>query len=194
MTQIGGSLWLPVHKLTSDFYEMLSRGSLYPYFNNTPLAEYNPELYKQASLVRDSYEHGRGKLSLLPDAASVEAVQRDEQSNRHAVTMNFEALSRDFGQQLTLSRSQIRLITKPSGGDVLVIHPDAWTQETQNDGRKRFRFDDITHYITSVPGREAATATIEFPVPVGREARFIQVRGTRYALPQATPVAHRKQF
>lgn len=188
VTRIGGQLWLPVHQITSGFYEYLSVGSLYPYFNNTPLAHYNPELYKQASLVRDSYQFGKGKLSLLPSAATVERVQRDERSNRHAVTVDFKALSRDFGQQLTLSRSQVRLITHPVGGRPRIIHPDAWTQEVQERGQQRFRFDDVTHYITSIPGREAATVTIEFPVPAGSTARFIQIRGTRYALPQAAPV------
>lgn len=184
----GGALWLPAHQWTIDFYEYVSLGSLYPTFNNTPLAHYNPELYKQASLVRDSYNFGQAKLSLIPDAAEVISVQRDEQNNRHAVEIEFKALARDFGDQLTLSSSQIRLITRPAGGSVRVIHPDEWVQETQEGGNQRFRFDDVSHYITSIPGRESTRVTIEFPVPSGMTARFIQVRGTRFALPQATPV------
>lgn len=186
--RIGGTLWIPVHQCTAGFYEYLSLGSLYPTFNNTPLAHYNPDLYRQASLVRDSYEWGQAKLSLLPDAAEVLGVQRDEQSNRHAVEIDFKAMSRDFGEQLTLSRSQIRLITHPVNGSVQIIHPDEWIQDTQDASRQRFRFDDLSHYITSIPGRESATVSIEFPVPAGHTARFIQIRGTRYQLPQATPV------
>jgi hypothetical protein len=126
VTQTGQGLWLPVHRITSGFYEYLSLGSLYPHFNNTPLAHYNPELYKQASLVRDSFERGKGKLSLLPSAATVHRLQRDEQNNRYAVEVEFKALSRDFGQQLTLSSSQIRLITHPLGGSPRIVHPEAW--------------------------------------------------------------------
>lgn len=185
VTQIGPTLWLPVHRMTSSFYEYLSLGSLYPYFNNTPLAHYNPEIYKQASLVRDSYQAGRGKLSLLPRAVTVHRVQRDEQANRYAVEVEFLAESRDFGQQLTLSSSQIRLITHPVNGSPRAVHPDAWTQEVQDGGRRRYRFDDVSHYITSIPGRETARVVIEFQVPHGYTPRFIQIRGTRFGLPQA---------
>ena len=69
VTRIGGAVWVPVHKWTNDFYNTLSAGSLYPTFNRTPLIHYNPELYKQASLVRDSFEQGRASCRccrLLP--------------------------------------------------------------------------------------------------------------------------------
>lgn len=188
VTRTGPGLWLPVHEITTKFYEFLSVGSLYPHFNNTPLAHYNPELYKQASLVRDSFDQGKGKLSLLPSAATVHQLRHDEQNNRYAVEIEFKARARDFGHQLTLSSSQIRLITWPVNGTPQIIHPDAWTQDTQNQGRRRFRFDDATHYITTIPGRESGKFVIEFAVPSGHVPRFIQVRGTRFALPEAQPV------
>lgn len=182
---VGGALWMPVHKWTSGFYEYLSDGALYPTFNDTPLIQYNPDLYRQSALVRDSYDSGSGKLSLLPEAASVGDVRVDEGSNRHAVEVNFEALARDFGEQLTLSSSQIRLIcSQRGGGKPTVVHPDAWHQETDDAPMQRFLFDNLTHYITSIPGRESARVIIEFPVPQGETGRFIQIRGTRYELPR----------
>ncbi|HRP63159.1 MAG TPA: hypothetical protein PK400_07700 [Phycisphaerales bacterium] len=192
--RIGPAFWLPIHQWTNEFYNWLSVGSLYPTFNNTPLQHYNPDVYKQASLLRDSFDSGKGKFSLKPDGASIREVlvaPVNERENRYAIAVNFTSIARDFGQQLTLSRSQIRLICHPRDNFTKphVIHPDAWSQETAAGGMARFSFDDPTHYITSVPGRESASTVIEFAVPSNAVPRFIQIRGTRYRLPEAKAAA-----
>ncbi len=180
----GDRLWLPVHQLTYEFYSFLSVGSLYPTFNDTPLRRYNPNLDALAiSLVRDSAKEGRAKLSLKPSAARVtDAVYcNDSQTNRIAVGLFFDAGARDFGEQLTLSSAQIRLIGDARGSaEPVVLFPVAWTQY---DGFHSF--DDVTHYITSEPGQSQANVRVEFDArQLGNsQPKFIQIRGTRYRIP-----------
>jgi hypothetical protein len=92
--------------------------------------------------------------------------------------MHFDNGARDFGDQLTLSSSQIRLISEARGtAEPEVAHPVAWRRENQ-----LFLFDGVTSYITSVPGREYADIILDFPVSRGFQPAFIQIRNTRYDL------------
>ncbi|MCA9291383.1 MAG: CvpA family protein [Phycisphaerales bacterium] len=188
--ELNANLWLPTHLWTEKFYDLLSVGSMYPDFTGTPLRVYYPELYTQSSsLIRDSYQEGKGKQSLLPDAMQVLSVVRTDA--RIGILVEFDAKAFDYGEQLTLSSAQIRLIGTPRSrnGNPPVVHPDQWSQNTKDRGILTFKFDDLTHYITSVPGTERTRAFIEFPVGAGRDQmpadsmpRFIQVRGTRFRL------------
>ncbi len=182
--EVGSRMWLPFHKWTDEFYSRLSVGSL---STPRPLRHYYPNLSDQAvSLVRDSYRSGRGQVSLLPSAASVDAVYVCSDLGRCAVHVKFRRDAMDFGEQLTISAAQLRLIAWPQGKDKPYISfPVSWTQEIKGVGMGTYLFDDLSHYIRSVPGREAADVTIEFPLPAELEPRFIQIKGTRYDLPQA---------
>ncbi len=186
---LGPTLFVPVHRWTGGFYEYLSVGSLHPTFTDSALAKENPEIYKQASLLRDSLEQGKGKLSMAPEAVNIRGLTIDPESNRCAVEVEFSAIARDWGEQLTLSRSQVRLIATASGSDrAVAVHPDAWQQQTRDSGgqRRRFLFNTISSYITSIPGQERALAVIEFRLPDARhQPKYIQIRGTRFALPPA---------
>lgn len=184
--RIGGSLWIPVHRTANDFFNLLSVGSLHPTFEGRPLQHVNPDLYRQMSLLRASFEQGRGKFSLLPDAAQVRQVLVDEQTNRHLVTVEFSAMARDWGEQMTLARSQVRLICDVSSNSTSrpeVIFADAFQQETSAHDWGRYLWDDPSHYAHSVPGRDSARIVFEFPVPQGERGRYIQIRGTRFSLP-----------
>src|SRR5262245_2688049 len=185
-------LWLPVHEWTYQFYSLVSVGSLYPTFNDSPLRQYSPRLDLQAvSLLRDSAEGGRGKFSLRPsDANIVEyVVCADPQYRRYAVKVQFGSGARDFGEQLTLSAAQVRLIgSAPENNrnaEPPVAFPDSWAQY---DGWHNF--DDVTHYVTSQPGQSDATVWLFFD---GRNfgsstPKFIQIRGTRFSLPAGRDV------
>ncbi len=191
------NLWVPAHQVTSEFYEFLSAGSLR---TNTPLRQYNPKLYQQATLIRDSYTSGgllAGRVGLNPEAVSIEAFEvLDEggaDGQRYAVMLQFDRAAFDGGQQLVISQSQVRLIGIPTdrNAEPSVGFPDRWSQETDT-GARSYEFDDPSHYITSVAGRESADVRIEFPIGRGegqfRErpsfSRFyIQVKGVRFELP-----------
>ena len=177
--EVGSRMWLPFHKWTDEFYSRLSVGSL---STPRPLRHYYPNLSDQAvSLIRDSYRGGRGQVSLLPSAASVDAVYVCPELGRCAVHVKFRRGALDFDEQLTISAAQLRLIAWPQGKDKPYISfPVSWTQEIKGVGIGTYLFDDLSHYIRSVPGREAADVTIEFPFPAELEPRFIQIKGTRY--------------
>ncbi len=179
-------LWAPVHEWTYDFYGWLSVTSLYPTFNDTPLRHLAPDLHLQAvSLLRDSALDGRGKFSLMPDAATIDRVMWSPDANRYGVQVSFKSLSRDYGGMLTLSASQIRLIAPPSSRsdsrEAKTAHPIEWTQYSGT-----YRFDDVTHYATSQPGQIESTMTFVFDARdiSPNIPQYIQIRGTRFRLPR----------
>jgi hypothetical protein len=138
VTQVGGQLIVPFTKLTNDFFSLLSVGSFRPDISNAPLRHYNPNLDEQSCLVRDSFEGGKGQLSLAPDGASVTRVQMSD-DGLIIVQVHFNAIALDFGGQLSLSNSQIRLISKPKGNaSPKIVYPIRWEQETQDDGIQFF--------------------------------------------------------
>jgi hypothetical protein len=176
----------PIHEITYNFYSLLSVTSLRP---SAPMRQYAPALHQQASLLRDAFRQGPrcGQLSLAPDAASVEAAYFAPEINKVAVRVRFNSKAIDFGEQFTMSASQVRLIMAPASPTAapLVVHPDRWRQKTKDSGSQlvTFRFDDVTHYVTSVGGQESADVLLEFSLPsADREPRFLQIKGTRYRL------------
>ncbi len=183
---VGTPMYLPVATLTAQFYGFLSVGSFHPDISGGPLREYNPEVDRLACLVRDSFENGKGQLALSPDSATVTKVQQG--NGIVAVQLKLRAQAMDFGGQLTLSSSQVRLIGWPkSGEDPDIYYPVAWQQETMQ-GNGLYRFDDISHYASSVPGRKDADITLAFETPDDFRPRFLQVRGTRLTTPDVEQV------
>jgi hypothetical protein len=176
-----GGMWLPVHEWTDEFYGWLSVTSLR---TRQPLRHYYPALYAQSSLVRDSYANGRGQLSLQPSEAEITTVAYCPERRQCAVGVKFYSGAVDFGQRLTLSASQLRLITQPPSktGTPRISFPMRWRQEVQGEGPQILQFDGFWNFITSVPGREAAEILLEFQLPSQLEPRFIQIRGTRFPL------------
>ena len=180
-------LWIPFHTLTAEFYGWLSVTSL---STSTPLRHYNPYPDRQATLLRDTYGSGRGQLSLEPGTAKITSLFLAPPTggrNTYFVRVRFDLGAHDFGEQLTISAAQIRLIGRASGtGRAPVAHPVAWRQHSGYH-----RFDDTSHFLSSEPGKESTDAMLEFEVPAGFEPRFIQIRGTRFSLPrqvqEATP-------
>ncbi len=172
-------LWLPVHQWTSEFYSLLSVGAL---STSSPLRHYNPDLYQQAlSLARDSYNDGRGQVSMRPSQASVQSVWVCPELC--VVQVRFARGARDYGDMLTVSASQVRLIARAAGTDrAAVAFPTRWRQEIADGDAKIFAFDDVSHYATTVPGRETADILFEFPWREGLVPRFIQIKSARLEL------------
>ncbi len=179
-------MWLPVHTLTNDFYGLLSVGSLRSAY---PMRQYYPELDRQAAaLVRDSWRSGRGQIAMRPSEASVQ--QAWVCPNRCVVKVRFGRGSRDYGQQLTLSASQARLVAAVSGSaKPYVAHPRRWSQPVKDRGDLIFDFDDGSHYVTTIPGREASDILLEFPWEEGLIPRFVQIKGARIDIRQVTQLA-----
>lgn len=189
VTTVGGQLIIPFTKLTSDFFGMLSIGSMRPDLSNSPLRDFNPELEKLSCLVRDSFEKGKGQLALKPESASVTKARMSE-DGLIVLQVHFIAEALDFGGQLSLSSSQVRLIGNPENGNAPeVIHPVRWEQETQNDGVKLFNFDATSHYASSVPARKTADIVFVFEAGSQFSPRFLQIRGTRLDVPTVDEIA-----
>jgi len=161
-------MWFPVATLTATFYEYVSGTSMW---SPNPLAKVNPELDAQATLLRDSFNNGKGQLSLPPDAARVTAAVQEARRSR--VDMRFENAARDYNEQLTISQAQVRLI----GNDGRVVHPTAWEQESG-----RYEFETRTFYATSTPGQQTADLSFFFLMPANFTPNYIQVKGTRFPI------------
>ena len=127
--KVGEPIWLDVSQFTSSFFSTLSLGTMHPDISGGPMALYNPKVNENATLLRDSYDNGKGQLSLAPNAASVTKYAQDD-SGLVVVQVSFNTLAKDHGGQLILSSSQIRLIGEDSNGSAKVFHPTAWKQET----------------------------------------------------------------
>ena len=190
---IGEPLWLNAPKFTSDFFSMISVGSFKPDFTGEPLKHYNPDLYKLSTLVRDSFDGGKGQLSLAPNAAKVTTLAQSD-DGLFVIQVSFHSSAKDFGGQLILSNAQVRLIGKATNSNKPdTLHPIAWKQEVKDAGEQLFRFDDISHYATSVPGRQETSIKFVFDAKqLGGNLqkftpRFLQVRGTRLNLPNMEP-------
>ncbi|MAT81449.1 MAG: hypothetical protein CMJ29_07375 [Phycisphaerae bacterium] len=197
VSQVGSALWIPADYLATSFYEWASITGLRPDISGTPLRQYNPELYKQASLLRDSVMGEKGQFFLPPGAAKVKQPLSSTFANKSWITipMEFNSEARDFGQQLAISKSQIRLVGKAYGNDrPEVVYPSYWVQEsavdTDTDEKVEelgfYKFDDASKYITSVPGRSEAEAKVIFQVEDDFEPMFVQVKGQRFDLNEST--------
>ncbi len=180
-----GSLWLPCHEVAARFYDWLSVGA---FSTSTPLRRYDPDLGAQAAtLIRDSYQYGKGQVTLPPRGARVLGAWMcaDCRPPQCAVRMRFDRPALDFSVQLTVSSSQARLISWADGTQQPhVSHPRRWSQEIKDKGVRTLEYDDISHVATSIPGREQAEITFEFEWNESRPPRFIQVKGTRFELPR----------
>ena len=174
--KIGSTLWLPVDQWTSNFYSLLSVTSL---STPNPLLHTNPDLWKQASLLRDTSGKGKGQFSLKPSEARITSAITCPETGGLAYSVHFKEGARDFGSQLTLSRSQIRLISAASGTrKPLTYHPVAWKQP-----EGYFLFDDRANYVTSQSGQESLDVVFEFQVPAEFVPKYLQIRNIRYDVP-----------
>ncbi len=227
-------LWLPVDTWTVDFFELLSVGALHPDLGGQPLADWNPGLDRQASLLRDrntspdlksfgqmiqpEYDPS-GKPSVEIATPLVTTIP-DGGERVMMIPMHFKASGMDFGRKLALASSQLRLVGS-SEGETTSIHPTFWGQlfkpdiaRTKRDYQRKVDADEMTKsemdsalakfekkvanspnqrllgffefeseiaYITE--GDEAkADIRLLFLIPGDFDARFLQIRGTRFDL------------
>ena len=170
-----------------------------PDIGNTPLRQYNPEMYKQASLLRDTPQGDKGQFYVPPGSVSIGApmistIDEDDEGNAQrlvTIPVTFDADARDFGRQLVLSKSQARLIGRASGSkSAPIVYPTYWLQDIGQQAKsgpdlgedRMYKFDDGSKYVTGVPGREQTKATLVFTVDEDFEPMFIQLKGLRIKL------------
>ncbi|MBC8201556.1 MAG: CvpA family protein [Planctomycetes bacterium] len=191
--KVGDPIWLDVAQITAEFYGTLSVGTLRPDFSGAPLRQYNPSINELATLVRDTFSGGKGQLSLLPDAAKVTSVAKSD-DGLVVVQVSFTSQAKDYGGQLSLASSQVRLISEAIGSKKPKVHyPFSWKQEVADGTERIFIYDDVSHYATSVPGRQETEIKFAFDTKdAGFVPKFIQIRGTRLEVPniETTAIPH----
>lgn len=192
------TLWLPVHEWTIQFFEVISTGAFYPDFTREPLKQVNPDLAKVSwALYRDSYKDGTSRTSIVPDAVTIKSVV--ESNDRYFVKIQVSIEGFDHASQFVMSNAQIRMLAfdgTVSRGKVYVGHPEQWTQLVLRGSEKvqeTFRFDDKSHYVTSIPGRQEVEFQVEFKrggrefeIPTNARPVFILLKGVRYRIPTIT--------
>ena len=190
-------MWYPAHQYTSNFYEKVSKTS---FSSSTPLAQYSPDLGKQWTLYRDSHDGGKAASFMEPEGMSVRGYARDhENPQRLLVEVRFNSRGFDFGQRLTITAAQVRLIEAPTSlsETASVAYPIAWFQSHDERAQRGFnnyhRFDSISNIMSSEPGKSELDAVFEFKVPAdfspenSRRRAMLQVKGVRYDLPALQP-------
>ncbi|MBX3373373.1 MAG: CvpA family protein [Phycisphaeraceae bacterium] len=177
------SLWIPYHRIADSLYSSLSVGA---FSTRRPLRTWYPQLYRQATLIRDSAGAGTGRTSLNPRGVILGEVHRIEGGagrDRVVVRVDFNREAFDGrAMQLSLTSSQVRLIGRAQGkAEAEVVHP---TEFAQNHGTwNRYRFDGSQSMITSRSGQERLECYLAFDVRDSFQPAFIQIRGTRLRLP-----------
>lgn len=190
-----GQLYPPLHTWTANFYTAMSGGALAPTFTRASLKRNYPDLGGMAaSLQRDSAWDGEGRTTMPPDAVRIEEVFFARNANiggggRGAigVKVNFDRAAYDRGEMLVVSASQVRLIAQ-KGGTAFGVHPTRWVQLT-GGAPTEHAFDDVTHYVTSLPAQQQTPVIFLFPLAAlgGATPEFVQIKGNRYKLPATAP-------
>ncbi|MAA51806.1 MAG: hypothetical protein CMJ41_01955 [Phycisphaerae bacterium] len=188
IAEAGPQLWMPVDRWSNAFFDWLSVSTIRPDISGAPLMQYNPELYKMGSLLRDNYNAGEGQVSMPADGAEIPRVAKIDGADMWVVQTNFKSSSRDFGRQLVLSSSQVRLVGSARGTKAPdVIYPIGWVQSSVETGLPTtYMFDDPANFASGTPGQNESQMAFFFEAPSGFSPEFIQLRGTRFELPDAT--------
>jgi uncharacterized membrane protein required for colicin V production len=152
------SLWLPVDAWTTQFYELLSLGVLHPDISDRPLANWNPNLDQLASLLRDriSSKDGKSSAQMFQPRDSIEISKPVSTSIPEGdgqvmmIPMSFQSEGMDFGKELVLASSQLRLVGS-SQEETVIIYPTFWGQlfrpdldRLEDDLQKKFEEEKIS--------------------------------------------------
>lgn len=176
-------LWVPYHRIASDFYDFVSVGAL---STSRPLRQYNPDLYIQATAFRDTWHDGQGVVTFAPKAATVKEFYTIPDTNEYAVKIEFDKSAfDDEGRSLIIASSQIRLIGAAEGSqEAPYAYATGWSQYTKESptAATYFAFNSPSQYATNVPGQQKAEILFVFKTTMA-SPEFVQIKNIRYALP-----------
>ena len=104
------------------------------------------------------------------------------------VGLEFTSKAMDHGNRLTITNSQVRLVSNKGE----VQDPEGWfSQWGSDEGQGYFMYDADTNVASSEPGTSGATFHFAFSVKPGFVPRFVQVKGVRIDLrgQEETPIS-----
>lgn len=216
--EIQQKLWVPVDRITSNFYNYLSQNALH---SSTPLAYYYPDLASAAGTQRMSEGNGNNKNNIRPDAfnvamrftvgkggsASPDAVFTDflnpatqqitlldgsplpAGSYVEGFLIEFLAGAKEKFGQVVVGKGQLRLIARNTAGESVTLYPIAVTSQARSGSNQFGRFRfDGEFFVASVGGATEAPMAFEFAVPGGYEATSLYVRNVRHELDGSTKI------
>ena len=174
------SLLVPVHTITAGLYNTLSTGA---FSTAKPLAEWAPDLARNTTLFHDTVDGGKGAVAMPGKAVKfngdLHRVQAGPTGESLVVGLEFTNKAMDHGNRLTITNSQVRLVSDQGA----VQHPEGWfSQWGSPQGQGYFMYDADTNVASSEPGTSSATFHFTFPVSPGFTPRFVQVKGVRIDL------------
>jgi hypothetical protein len=178
----------------AGFYGWLSDASLAPTLGNASLARWRPDIAADGgSLLRDSIEGGKGRLSTPSNGVSIVSAHYDPSfalksggSGAYAVLVSLKRPGYDKGAGFTMSASQARLIDGNTGSSVF---PAEFAQAEQGAGDSlvRYRFSGDGSYLGSTASSEESLACLLFPATGLKRSKdgplFLQIKGLRIQLP-----------
>jgi len=201
-----GSLWLPVDRWTSSFFNTLSGGS---FATDTPLRDYSPDLYQESSLFRMRNDPN-SSLVVIPGSVEVEhiyvaqapvpglnnelatglgAAATGSQTNLFAVQTKWSKVAGTYDGDSTLRvpPAQVRLVVRNnSDGTSELASPIAFSYLDIGDNFRYFHACD-TDQASAYDNNDSADITWFFSVPSDRVPTFFMARLTRVALPDFEP-------
>ena len=174
------SLIVPVHSITAGLYNTLSTGA---FATAKPLAEWAPDLARNTTLFHDTVDGGKGAVAMPANAVKfsggLHRLQTGTSGEFLVVGLEFTNKAMDHGNRLTITKSQVRLVSDQG----VVRHPEGWfSQWGSSEGQGYFMYDADTNVASSEPGTSTATFHFAFPVEAEFSPRVIQVKGVRIDL------------
>lgn len=195
------SLWVPMHKITEQFYSVLSAGALAPEFGASLRTAYPGLSDMSYGLYRDSFAGGKARTSMPPKGVTINRLFYSSNFRNPTgapgawvVEAEFGMPGTDSGGILSVSASQVRLIERLAPGESRTpryVFPLEFSQPSDSGaGMNIYPFDDITSFASNVPGQQSTRVFFAFPAAeIGGQnspPAFIQIKGLRFALAQPT--------
>jgi hypothetical protein len=181
---------------TAGFYGMVSDGGFAPWIGAGSLATLRPEVGADAdSLMRDSVENGKGRVSITPAGLSVSGFYRDPSfaiksggPGAFAVLINPKTPSFDASAGFALASSQARLIDGSTGVSAFPVE-FAQREAKSGDSLVRYSFAGDANYLTTASSSAESVACLLFPSKPFGDSKgpfYLQVKGLRFELPSPT--------
>jgi hypothetical protein len=195
---------LHVANATVGFYSYLSWGAFTPWLGGGTLDTHAPQLVRtSASLYRDSFAEGMGRVSIQPGAvAEIELLDIARARLSGAVNaaevpawgVEFGVNQEGFdgnGVQFVIAASQVRLVGDGKGGAASVAHPVSWVQPNKDAALRQYYFSGATSYACSVASQGDGRFMMVFGKDAlkGQQPKFVEIKGVRFKLPKAVAAA-----
>ena len=181
---------------TAGFYNMVSNGGFTPWLGAGALATLRPDIAADAdSLMRDSVEGGKGRVSVNAAGLSVSGFYLDPSfaiktggPGAFAVLINPKTPSFDASAGFSLASSQARLIDGSTGVSAFPVE-FSQREAKSGDSLVRYTFSGDANYLTTTSSSAESVACLIFPSkPFGNSKGpfYLQIKGLRFELPNPT--------